>query len=364
MPKSRKKLTGKTVKNKNMPRVKKSRARKKSRNARCPPGCHNQKCVDMYMMIDNPWMLKKNLKSKASRKPRKTSRKARSVKRKSSKRKASRKKRVKRKASRKKRVKRKASRKKRVKRKASRKKRVKRKASRKPRKLKNKSLKIKEKLKFRMFDVPHWGENCGICMEPIRWYQQGVGCLAAKKEGFSCCYKTKKGKIPTTCLGAHFHQGCMDQWLEHGDTCPMCRRSKKPQKKPVKSKRKRAALLGGALLAGGLLGRRYIPSPYYPHQGYLGDGMEVCVNPNDKSKAYYDKDGVLHTDFPYCSSDASRAQGIGGEFFYEQPEYPNLDPEEWRRETILKPVDDGEGIDDLVKAMVYPQKKGYWDKVK
>jgi hypothetical protein len=39
MPKSRKKLTGKTVKNKNMPRVKKSRARKKSRNARCPPGC-------------------------------------------------------------------------------------------------------------------------------------------------------------------------------------------------------------------------------------------------------------------------------------------------------------------------------------
>ena len=151
MPKSRKKLTGKTVKNKNMPRVKKSRARKKSRNARCPPGCHNQKCVDMYMMIDNPWMLKKNLKSKASRKPRKTSRKARSVKRKSSKRKASRKPRktsrkarsVKRKSS-----KRKASRKKRVKRKASRKKRVKRKASRKARKLKNKSLKIKEKTKI------------------------------------------------------------------------------------------------------------------------------------------------------------------------------------------------------------------------
>ena len=44
---------------------------------------HNQRCVDINMISDNPWMLKKHLKRKSVK--RKTSRKRRSAKRKASK---------------------------------------------------------------------------------------------------------------------------------------------------------------------------------------------------------------------------------------------------------------------------------------
>lgn len=57
----------------------------------------------------------------------------------------------------------------------------------------------------------------------------------------------------------------------------------------------------------------------------------------------------------------SRAQGIDGEFFLRTTRIPQSRPLEWRRANVLKPVDDGVDIDDLVKAMVYPQTKGYWD---
>jgi len=76
-----------------MTRRKNSRKCKRKRIRKNPNGTlnqsdldHNQKCVDMYMNFDNPWLLKKNLQRKTSRKrrsvKRKVSRKRRSVKRK------------------------------------------------------------------------------------------------------------------------------------------------------------------------------------------------------------------------------------------------------------------------------------------
>ena len=75
------------------------------------------------------------------------------------------------------------------------------------------------------------------------------------------------------------------------------------------------ALVGGTKLLESL---GYGPAPSssptsYPRWG-VGDGMEVCVNPNIPSDN--------STNFPECNYNASLVKGIGGQSFYQQPKDP------------------------------------------
>ena len=371
---------------------------------------HNQRCAEMTMLIDNPWILEKNLKRKSSRKLKSK------PKRKSAKRKTSRKRKLKSKPKRRS-VKRKKSRtlRRSVKRKKSRTLRRKKKSRRKKtsslsrlytpepprgiisnawvnkycpcrdgddcipcsshlkkykdgRKLKKKSLKIKEKLKFRITSsernkIDKEDITCPICFENFQHVPNKdiVGCIGASKMGWTCCSKK------TGCKKAYFHKKCIDQWITTQKennlavTCPACR-AEEPKKKPGKMPLYPAAMGLTALALGGLT---YLTSQT--------PGLQRCYNTKMGGQAW---DPHTGEDLPNCNPCNYAVEEDGWLNHYQTldgtcPDYFTASHKMWNDETPLPTIGQLERelhrIKKNFKEGKYPEEKNKrkaWNKMK